>query len=88
MEGVNWEHVAWPWEYHNCPDTMGGFAHKLMAAWYHADLGNKERIRRGFPWVAIGAFDLYFMGHFVSWEEYSQSIAERYGGGDEGTRTD
>jgi hypothetical protein len=59
-----------PWEYHNMPGGMGGFAHKLMATWYHADTQNRFALSQGFPWLARGAAILYRIGHFSDYEEY------------------
>ena len=60
---MDYEQIKWPWEFHNRPDTMGGFSYKLMKAWYHADESNRMRLRRGFPWMAIADEELRIVGY-------------------------
>lgn len=45
------QQIAIAWDARHHERYLGGFAWKLVSAWYHADYGNRARLAKGFPYL-------------------------------------
>lgn len=76
MDGFNRdEQLEIAWNARHNEHLVTGFAFKLVAAWYHADDGNKRRLSEGFPFFGT-AMKLLFMFPDMSWEVLNELLPE------------